>query len=79
MKAKKMKKLTFNKNTIADLSQKRMSVLNGGVLTNPTSFALPGGTTCELPCGNETDSCVPRDCVQPTTDPTIGPGVCDFC
>jgi len=79
MKPKKMKKLIFNKDTIVNLTQNGMSEVNGGVLTNPTSLALPDGTSCELPCGDETNSCIPKACIQPTTDPTIGPGLCDFC
>ncbi len=79
MKIKKMKKLTLSKKTITNLSHKGMGEVNGGVFTNPYSLALPGGTSCELPCDNETYSCDPRSCVQPTTDPTIGPGFCDFC
>lgn len=77
MRFKKMKRLLLSKNTISNLQE--MDAVNGGVITNPNSLALPGGSSCELPCNNPTYTCNPRSCVRPTTDNTIGMDLCGFC
>ena len=79
MKLKKMKKLALSKETVSNLSGRKMDEIQGGkVIANPT-FVRPDGKSCRIPCDGQTDTCVTDTCPEPTTDPTIGPDACGFC